>query len=132
MAKNIKLPVFGSVKKANLIFEGNNFVAIKDGFPVSPGHALIIPKRKAKWFRDLTFIERQELTWTIDFIMTYITLAQPIRPCGFNVGFNDGEAAGQTMPQFHCHVIPRYKGDVEDPRGGIRHVIPNKAKYWKK
>ena len=51
-------------------------------------------------------------------------------PQGFNVGFNDGHAAGQTVMHFHIHVIPRYEGDVDDPRGGIRWVLPNKAKYW--
>jgi len=56
------------------------------------------------------------------------TLVPP--PDGFNLGINDGEAAGQTMGQFHFHVIPRYRGDVPDPRGGVRWVIPSKARYW--
>ncbi len=52
------------------------------------------------------------------------------KPDAFNLGLNDGPAAGQTMPQLHFHVIPRYTGDVPDPRGGIRHIIPSKAAYW--
>ena len=66
------------------------------------------------------------MCWALDFI----TREQTPSPEGFNLGVNDGLAAGQTMPQFHFHVIPRRSGDVADPRGGLRWVIPDKAKYW--
>lgn len=57
-------------------------------------------------------------------------ISQSYRPDGYNVGINNGAAAGQTVPHVHIHVIPRYDGDVEDPRGGVRWVIPSKANYW--
>jgi len=67
--------------------------------------------------------------------MNLLTLAQQdleneFSPNGFNLGINDGQVAGQTIPHVHIHLIPRYHGDLEDPRGGIRNIIPAKAKYW--
>ena len=58
-------------------------------------------------------------------------LESEFHPDGFNIGVNDGEAAGQTLPHVHVHVIPRFSGDVPDPRGGIRWVVPDKAPYWR-
>jgi len=128
----ITLPIFGKIKKKDFIFEGDRLVIFRDGFPISPGHTLIVPKRAVECFMLLGKDERDELIWMVDWVMGDLDVSLPIRPDGFNVGFNEGHAAGQTMLQFHCHVIPRYRGDVKDPRGGIRHVIPKKAKYWKK
>ena len=100
-----------------------------DGFPVSPGHALLVPRRHvATWF-DTTDSERAELLAGIEHARQAIERQHA--PAGFNVGMNLGEAAGQTVPHLHVHVIPRYKGDVEDPRGGVRWVVPTKAAYWR-
>jgi len=111
------------------IFDSNTFgVVIRDGFPVSPGHTLIIPKRHfSSWF-ECTDEEQIGL-------MELLTKAQKIlekefNPDGYNIGINDGPAAGQTVPHLHMHLIPRYKGDQEDTRGGVRWIIPEKAKYW--
>ena len=96
-----------------------------DGFPVSPGHALLVPRRHvATWF-DATPEERHELAAAIGSAREAILLRH--RPDGFNIGMNLGAAAGQTVPHLHVHVIPRYAGDVEDPRGGVRWVVPCKA-----
>ncbi len=100
-----------------------------DGFPVSPGHALLVPRRHiATWFA-ATDDERAELLAGIEHARQAIERRHA--PAGFNVGMNLGEAAGQTVPHLHVHVIPRYTGDVEDPRGGVRWVVPSKAAYWR-
>lgn len=111
------------------IIDSNYFgVIIRDGFPISPGHKLVIPKRHVgSWF-ELNQEEQKGL-------MELLTKAQKIlekefSPDGYNIGINDGPAAGQTVPHLHMHLIPRYKGDQEDPRGGVRWIIPKKAKYW--
>ena len=98
-----------------------------DGFPVSPGHALIIPRRHiASWF-EATPQEQASLIEGIDISKQAIERLH--QPDGFNIGINIGKAAGQTVPHLHVHVIPRYAGDIEDPRGGVRHVIPEKGNY---
>ena len=102
--------------------------ALWDGFPVSPGHALVVPRRHAAGWDDLTAAEQQALFDAIGRVRELI--AGRHAPDGFNVGFNDGPSAGQTVLHFHLHVIPRYAGDAPDPRGGVRWVLPHKAAYW--
>ncbi len=104
-------------------------LALWDGFPVSPGHALVVPRRHAAGWADLTAAEHEALLAAIDPVRALI--AERHAPDGFNVGFNDGAAAGQTVMHFHLHVIPRYAGDAPDPRGGVRWVLPQKATYWR-
>jgi diadenosine tetraphosphate (Ap4A) HIT family hydrolase len=102
-------------------------VGLWDAFPVTAGHALLVTRRHvASWF-DATASERQALTDAIDSARHEIL--QRHAPDGFNIGVNVGEAAGQTIPHLHIHVIPRYQGDIPDPRGGIRHVIPGLGNY---
>ena len=104
--------------------------AIRDAFPVSPGHTLVITKRPvATWF-EATREEQQALLDLVEVVKRDLD-AQTPRPDGYNVGFNAGEAAGQTVMHLHVHVIPRYRGDMDDPRGGVRHVIPWKGNYRK-
>ncbi len=99
-----------------------------DGFPVTYGHALVIPKRHfATWF-EATSVEHQELSIGIEAARQEIEKRNI--PDGYNIGINSGEAAGQTVQHLHIHVIPRYWGDVRDPRGGVRHVIPGKGNYF--
>jgi diadenosine tetraphosphate (Ap4A) HIT family hydrolase len=102
-------------------------IALWDGYPVSPGHALIIPRRHIPSFFDATEPEQSAL-------IALVNAARPLidqrhRPDGYNVGINIGAAAGQTVFHLHIHVIPRFLGDVDEPRGGVRHVIPAKANY---
>lgn len=116
-------PAAGSV-----FLETSLVLGLWDGFPVSAGHALIVPRRHiAKW-NEATIDERQELTAAIEEVQRFVQTLH--HPAAFNVGFNDGPAAGQTIGHLHIHVIPRYRGDVPVARGGIRLVIPDKARYW--
>ncbi|MCZ2152868.1 MAG: HIT family protein [Bryobacterales bacterium] len=103
-------------------------VAIRDGFPVSPGHTLILPKRHVGSFFTVTEAERNAMLALLD--ATKAGLDAEFRPDGYNLGINDGPAAGQTVPHLHMHLIPRYEGDREDPRGGIRWIFPERARYW--
>lgn len=119
---------FCEVPPERIITASESVLALYDGFPVSPGHALVVPRRHvASW--DEVSPEERAATWqTVDEMRRLITDRH--RPSAFNVGFNDGAAAGQTVMHFHVHVIPRYAGDAVDPRGGIRCVLPEKAAYW--
>ena len=98
-----------------------------DSYPVSKGHTLIIPKRHVSSYFDCTKQEKLEL-WDMVEDMKY-KLSEQYDPDGFNIGINVGEAAGQTVPHMHIHIIPRYIADMADPRGGVRGVIPDKQKY---
>lgn len=102
-------------------------LAFFDGFPVSPGHALIIPRRHVASFFDLTKEEQLDLLNLADEVKVIIEANH--HPDGYNVGINVGEAAGQSVHHVHMHLIPRYYGDVANPRGGVRGVIPTKQSY---
>jgi diadenosine tetraphosphate (Ap4A) HIT family hydrolase len=101
---------------------------VRDAYPVSPGHTLIIPKRHIGSFFELTPDERSALLALLD--QAKAELQSSHEPQGYNIGINDGPAAGQTVLHLHIHLIPRYSGDLPDPRGGVRWVIPEKARYW--
>lgn len=102
--------------------------AFFDAFPVSPGHILVVPRRHEPDFFALAPEERLALWSLVEKVRDL--LEERYGPDAFNIGVNAGRAAGQTVAHAHVHVIPRYEGDVEDPRGGVRHVIPDKAAYW--
>ena len=103
-------------------------VAIRDMFPISPGHTLIIQKRHVSTFFDTTAEERLAMFELMD--KAKRGLDAELKPAAYNIGVNDGPAAGQTVPHLHVHLIPRYAGDDADPRGGLRRIFPDKAKYW--
>jgi diadenosine tetraphosphate (Ap4A) HIT family hydrolase len=113
-----------------IISESDYTITIRDSFPVSEGHTLIIPKRHVQSFFELHAIEKAAVLQALDEAKE--ALDREFSPDGYNIGINDGEAAGQTVMHLHVHLIPRYEGDTEDPRGGVRHVFPGKAKYWEK
>ena len=113
--------------KVEIISETASAVAFLDGYPVSKGHTLIIPKRHVADYFDLTVHEQRAL-WLLVNRCKQI-LSSRFSPDGFNVGINVGQAAGQSVFHVHIHLIPRYKGDVENPKGGVRGVIPKKQKY---
>lgn len=102
--------------------------AILDGFPLSPGHTLVVTRRLvATWF-DASAAEQAAVMALVGVVKAQ--LDESHHPDGYNVGFNAGEAAGQTVLHLHVHVIPRYRGDRPDPRGGVRWVLPDAADYW--
>ena len=98
-----------------------------DQHPVSAGHVLIIPFRHFSNYFDATEDEKSAI-WSLVNDMKHV-IRQEHSPDGYNIGINIGRAAGQTIPHLHVHVIPRFEGDMADPRGGIRGVIPEKQKY---
>jgi diadenosine tetraphosphate (Ap4A) HIT family hydrolase len=122
------MSVFKSIPKEDKIYSGDNFFMIYDRYPVSPGHILIISNDSSKInFFDLSNDEKLELLNLLE--IGKVIINEKFKPNGFNIGMNCGEAAGQTVMHFHCHLIPRYKGDMENPRGGIRYCIPEKGNY---
>jgi len=113
--------------EANYEREGDLAFTKTDSYPVSKGHTLVIPKRHISSYFECTDDERLELWSLVEQVKTL--LESEFEPDGFNIGINIGAAAGQTVPHMHIHVIPRYSGDMDDPRGGVRGVIPDKQKY---
>ena len=122
-----KTSVFLNVPANERLLETDHFFVIKDKYPVSPGHCLIVSKEYKQDFFDLLPVERQELVEAIGRVRQLIEGEHS--PDGFNIGINCGRSAGQTVMHFHCHVIPRYAGDVERPDGGIRHCVAGKGFY---
>ena len=118
---------FHAVPQDDWIAANGTGFAIWDRFPVNPGHALVVPHREVTRWWDLSAEEQAKLLALAGLVRREVEARHA--PDGYNIGFNDGEAAGQTVDQFHLHVIPRYAGDVPDPRGGIRHVIPDRGNY---
>ena len=114
-------------RRVEIICETATCVAFYDGYPVSPGHALIIPKRHVANYFDLTNHEREAMNVVLQYVKQKVD--ERFRPDGYNVGININEAAGQSVFHCHMHLIPRYKGDVPNPKGGVRGVIPNKQSY---
>ena len=110
-----------------LAFVGPLTKGIWDAFPVTEGHLLLVPHRHVAAWAELAAEEQAELV--ADIGRAQSLLQEKFAPDGFNVGFNVGKAGGQTIPHFHIHVIPRRNGDMPDPRGGVRHVIPTKGNY---
>ena len=119
---------FCTLPKDRIQLANDKGVVVRDGYPISQGHTLIIPKRHIGSFFDLQQDERDGLMVLVDEAKQ--GLDKEFQPDAYNIGINDGAAAGQTVPHLHIHLIPRYKGDQEDPRGGVRWIIPEKAKYW--
>ena len=121
---------FCTLPRERLVFESELAFVIRDGYPVSPGHTLVIPRRHVASFFETTPDEQAALLKLLN--LARIELSQQFAPAGFNVGINDGTAAGQTIAHLHIHLIPRYAGDRDDPRGGVRWVLPEKAAYWQR
>ena len=116
-----------SIDPESIVAKNELATAIRDGFPVSPGHTLIITKRHAETWFDATKNEQSAVLELVDEVKS--ALDDELHPGGFNIGLNVGEVAGQTVPHLHVHVIPRFKGDIDDPTGGVRLAIPDKGNY---
>lgn len=113
----------------DLIFESATVYAMYDKFPVNKGHALVIPKKHVSNYFDLTFREQSACWYILNKVKKIVS--EKFNPDGFNIGINVNPSAGQTISHVHIHLIPRYKGDVQNPIGGIRNVIPEKGDYTK-
>ena len=121
---------FGEIERERILAKDELFTVAKDKYPVSPGHSLIIVNRPVARFQELSADEKLRLIHWADWSIAFLQRTLQPSPDGFNVGLNDGPAAGQTVGQLHMHIIPRYQGDVPDPKGGVRWVLPKKARYW--
>jgi diadenosine tetraphosphate (Ap4A) HIT family hydrolase len=119
---------FCHLEKTRIRLESEFALAFFDAFPVVDGHMLVVPKRHVASLFDLSE-EEQAALWTL-VVTVRAELIDQLKADGVNVGVNDGAAAGQTVMHAHVHVIPRRTGDVADPRGGVRWIVPRKASYW--
>jgi len=108
--------------------ESEHTLALPDAFPVSRGHTLFLPRRHVSSIFDLPAAELAELFTLLTQVRA--RLRDELHPDAFTIGINDGTAAGQTVEHAHCHLIPRWQGDVADPRGGVRLLLPERARYW--
>jgi len=122
--------LFCAIPREQILIDGKIAVAARDSYPVSKGHTLIIPRRHVASFFNTTEEERQSMLKLLDEVKAMLDSEH--KPDGYNIGINNGPAAGQTVMHLHMHLIPRYAGDRPDPRGGVRWVIPEKAAYWSK
>jgi len=120
--------IFCNPEKERVIVDSTLALAVYDGYPVTKGHTLVIPKAHKPTFFDLTYLEQQEVFMLLD-VMRERLEAKDSSITGFNIGMNCGESAGQTIMHCHVHLIPRRDGDHPNPRGGVRAVIPGKADY---
>ena len=118
---------FCSVQADRFVEAGEHAFVVLDAFPVSPGHSLVVSRRYVADIFDLNAAEIAEIMHLIRSVRERID--RTLQPAAYNVGVNVGRDAGQTVMHVHVHVIPRYPGDMSDPRGGVRHVIPGKALY---
>ncbi|NCF62501.1 MAG: HIT domain-containing protein [Gammaproteobacteria bacterium] len=112
-----------------IVMENELAFADYDSYPVNPGHCLIILRRHIAEYFEATAEEKAAIWALVDKMKPIID--EEFNPDGYNVGVNIGKSAGQSVPHVHIHMIPRYQGDMEDPRGGVRGVIPHKQKYVK-
>ena len=120
---------FCAIPRDQVLIEHPLALAKRDGYPVSKGHTLIIPRRHVASFFETTEEERFAMLTLLDEMKAM--LDREHKPDGYNIGINNGAAAGQTVMHLHLHLIPRYAGDTADARGGVRWIFPDKAAYWK-
>jgi diadenosine tetraphosphate (Ap4A) HIT family hydrolase len=116
------------MERFKVIIENDLAVVIRDGYPLTTGHSLIIPKRHLASLFEARDTEQRALLQALQ--QAKAQLDEQYHPAGYNIGINDGVMAGQTVMHLHIHLIPRYPGDCQDPRGGVRWILPEKAVYW--
>jgi len=119
---------FCALPQERIVLSNHHGVVIRDGFPVADGHTLIVARRHIGSYFGLDVEERTGLLALLDEAKRLLDI--DFRADGYNIGINDGPAAGQTIQHVHIHLIPRFRGDRGDPRGGVRWIIPEKADYW--
>jgi diadenosine tetraphosphate (Ap4A) HIT family hydrolase len=130
MARPMSDSPFHRIPESDWVARNSLAFAVRDANPASPGHTLVIPKRVvASWFE----ASREEQAAIMSLVAELKSaLDEELHPDGYNVGFNVGATAGQTVMHLHVHVIPRFVGDMDDPRGGVRHAIPARATIYAK
>lgn len=121
------MSAFLQISSSQILYKGPRFFIIRDAYPVSPGHSLIISNKLRLDYFELSQEEQLALPEMIAKAKELIE--EDFSPDGYNIGMNCGVIAGQTVMHFHCHIIPRYEGDMEDPRGGVRHCLEGKGYY---
>lgn len=127
---DVPCPLCSAAEGREILSANTHAIAIWDAYPVSPGHALIVSRRHVANLFELSAEEQAALWALLPVVRTAVDVHRA--PAGYNVGVNVGTAAGQTIGHVHVHVIPRYEGDIRDPRGGVRWVLPERAAYWGK
>src|ERR1700756_3028021 len=119
---------FCTLAESRIRFESELAVAVDDAYPVSPGHTLVVPRRHVGSYFQLDEAERLALSRIM--VRVQREFAERLAPDAYTIGINDGPAAGQSIPHVHIHLIPRFRGDRDNPRGGVRWVLPGKGDYW--
>jgi diadenosine tetraphosphate (Ap4A) HIT family hydrolase len=117
-----------SLPPSRVIARNEVGLVIRDAYPVAPGHTLVIPVRHFRSYFEATQDEHEGLRALL--LTAKLELDATLNPYAYNIGINDGPAAGQTIAHLHIHLIPRFPGDRPDPRGGVRWIFPEKADYW--
>ncbi|MCL5037705.1 MAG: HIT family protein [Chloroflexi bacterium] len=120
--------IFCKISGERVVIENDSAYVIYDAYPVTPFHALVIPKRHVRSFFELSENEISACCNLLHRLKALIEKEDP-EVKGFNIGINDGDAAGQSVFHCHIHLIPRRTGDIENPRGGVRHIIPHRGSY---
>ncbi len=120
--------IFCKLRDERVILECEYTITFIDTYPASPGHTLVIPKRHFATYFEATENEILAIGRAIQ--KAKKILDDEYSPDAYNIGINNGEAAGQSVKHLHVHIIPRYKGDVKDPKGGVRWILKDKANYW--
>jgi len=118
---------FCTMPDDRIVQQDASVYVVRDLYPASPGHSLIIPRRHMASITEATAAEQDALRDML--ASARAALDGELHPDGYNIGINDGEAAGQTVMHLHVHLIPRYRGDAADPRGGVRHAVPGQGYY---
>ena len=121
---------FCAIEPGRIWLESEHALAVPDAYPVADGHTLVMPRKHVGTIYELSMIEQRAIWELVGEVRE--RLLTGLKPDGFNIGLNDGLAAGQTVEHAHVHVIPRRAGDIPDPRGGTSWVIAENAPYWKK
>lgn len=127
---DLTCPLCRHILESRFIASNQLAVAVPDAYPLSPGHTLVLPRRHQADYFQLSQEEQDSLWRLVADVRVF--LDGEYQPDAYNVGFNNGRAAGQTVMHLHVHVIPRYAGDSDDPRGGIRWILPDRALYWER
>ena len=122
--------IFCSLPDYRVVAENDLTITVRDGYPVSDGHSLIIPKRHIASYFEASDEELMAINQALK--LQKLEIDSEFEPSGYNIGVNSGQVAGQTVMHLHVHLIPRYAGDIDDPRGGVRWVLPEHANYWSK